>query len=86
MKAVLLVLILLAIGYSSTSPLQFQFGNNLARFVRNQGVIPFYCVGGSGVYTFTFSNLPVGWTQNGNSIIVPNMNTLRGNYMIRVYV
>lgn len=86
MKTPILLLILLVLASSSGSPLEFQFGNSLARFVRNQGIIPFYCVGGSGAYQFTFRNLPVGWSQNGNTIVVPNLSSVRGTYMIGIYV
>lgn len=86
MKTLALLFVILVLANSSSSPLEFQFGTSLARFVRNQGIIPFYCVGGSGSYQFTFSSMPVGWTQNGNSIIIPDLTSLRGTYMIGVYV
>lgn len=86
MKTLALLFVILVLANSTSSPLEFQFGTSLARFVRNQGIIPFYCVGGSGSYQFTFSGMPVGWTQNGNSIVIPDLASLRGTYLIGVYV
>lgn len=82
MRKTVLILALILLVCSNSSPLSFQFGSNLARYVQNHGVIFINCYGGSGEYTYSYSNLPQGWSQSGNSIIVPNLSTVRGTYTV----
>ena len=85
MKGIILVFALLALTCASDQ-LQFQFGNTLARLVNSQGYVPINCIGGNGQYSYTFGNLPQGWTYNGNNLIVPNVQNVRGAYAIRARV
>lgn len=86
MKGLAIVLALLVLASSGYGPLQFQFGNTLARLVNNQGYISISCTGGSGNYNYNFSNLPAGWSQSGNNLVIPNIAGLRGAYAIRARV
>lgn len=86
MKGLAIVMALLVLTFAGYGPLQFQFGNTLARLINGQGFIAISCTGGSGGYSYNFSNLPYGWSQSGNNLIIPGIAGLRGAYAIRARV
>lgn len=85
MKGFAFLLALLVLATASTN-LDFQYGNRLARLVNNQGYVAIDCVGGTGSYSYSFSNLPQGWSSQGNNLIIPGITGLRGAYTFRARV
>lgn len=88
-KAVAL-LFALAIMVSAGGPLTFQLGNNLAALTRSgsryNGLVTLGCQGGSGQYSFSLSGLPAGWSADGNTITIPNIVNVVGNYVVNARV
>ena len=74
--AILFVVLALTGVYAGN--MQLQFGSYVARAVGTSGRFQLTCTGGSGNYQYSFSNLPAGWTVNGNIITVPNINSIQG--------
>lgn len=85
MKIISCLFAILVITHASSN-MQFQFGNTLARLVNNQGYVSINCAGGSGPYSYNFSNLPLGWSAQGNSLIIPGITGLNGAYSFRARV
>ena len=90
MNKIIVVFLALVVLASAGQPLMFQLGNNLASLTqsgsRYNGVVSLECQGGSGVYNFALSGLPAGWTANGNTITIPNIVNVVGNYVISARV
>ncbi len=94
LKAVALLLSLAILasagGNRGGSELTFQLGNNLASLTRSgsryNGIVNIGCQGGQGAYRFNLSNLPSGWSADGNAITIPNIVNVVGAYVIRARV
>jgi hypothetical protein len=80
-KVLLVILGLTALAIASL-PLKISEGATLARLIRNDGQLTIPCEGGSGNYLMTFGNLPTGWRQEGNNLIIPLILTAKGEYEV----
>ena len=84
-KTVILLVALLVLTIAS-GPVKFRFGRSLAKLVRSQGHYEIKCEGGSGKYNVKVENLPEGWSQNGNVLLIPNILNLKATYTFRASV
>jgi hypothetical protein len=78
-KTLFLILGLLFVAHS-TSEISFKEGPQIAQLINTEGRLTIPCEGGSGIYLITCSNLPEGWRQIGNSLVVPKILTAKGDY------
>jgi hypothetical protein len=90
MIKVVALILSLAIVVSAGGQLAFQLGNNLAALTRSgsryNGAVTLGCTGAQGNYRFAFSGLPAGWTADGNTLSIPNIVNVVGNYLIKARV
>lgn len=44
------------------------------------------CIGGTGNYRYQYRNLPRGWGQKGNALVIPGILNVNGQYSIKARV